>query len=447
MNPIVTSELTLRQCWERYYPKDEMAPKTLKKVEYSLNRWERYTTDVPVQKIDHLVLEDFRQAMIDDELAPRTINCTWGDLRSILRRLGPSAPGNPFGLGIISAYPAMRPVKDHRGDPEIISQEDLSRIYIAARHMEYPRKNSDVPPCDWWRALIVLAYCAGFRRGTLWDLRWHQVDLDAGTVRVTASKTGKSDLFPLHPVAADHLTTIRRTNDGRVFRGLFSGGGGAYCQRMRELREIAQVPTFGLQVLRRTGATMLESACPGIGELLLQHTPRTVSDIHYLNRYVRLKDALEKLPIPAGWKSGPKVYAKRQAEQRKQAVEMTKADFITPDSPNPEDWSFSSGQFAFRGTWFEMRSLVRITILKTLATNRLPVSCDELLAQVQGIQSRSGKRRHEPTMSQPLLHSHISCIRTRLRRCLGLGSWNPIPCTLRGDGGAWTISIPDDVNR
>lgn len=95
--------LTLRQCWERYYLKDELAPRTLKKVEYSLDRWEKYTPNTAVGEITHLDLEDFRQAMIEAELAPRTINCTWADLRSILRRLGPSAPGNPFGLGVISS--------------------------------------------------------------------------------------------------------------------------------------------------------------------------------------------------------------------------------------------------------------------------------------------------------------------------------------------------------
>jgi len=442
------SKRTLRECWELFYPKDELAPRTVAKVHYTLARWEKLMDDPIVGLIDHIILEQFRSSMLKEGYAPKTINSAWMDLRTILRRIGPSAPGNPFGLGIIDSYPAMRPVKDPKGDPQIISQEDLAKVYIAARHMEFPRRRSDLPPADWWRALITTAYCTGLRRGTLWDLTNDQIDLKAGTVAIVSSKTGKSDLIPLHPVAVEHLGTIQRPHVDRVFRGMFSSGNGAFYKLLRQLQDIAKIEPFTLQALRRTGATMLESVSPGMGPLLLQHTARSVSDIHYLNRSIRLREALEKLPIPPGWKSGIKVNAKRQAEQRRQAVEMVRADFIVPDGPNPADWKFHFGQFAYRGEWYPLHSPFRLTVLQMLCTHLKPVSCEELIHAVTDL--RKSKYRHYRSYAEMTIrgmHNIISGLRRMLKKYFGLGSWDPLPCTSRGTGGAWTISLPADVNR
>ncbi len=48
-------------------------------------------------------------------------------------------------------------------------------------------------PSPWWRAMVTLAYTSGLRRTELWHLRWEDVDLEAGAVRVQERPAGRRD--------------------------------------------------------------------------------------------------------------------------------------------------------------------------------------------------------------------------------------------------------------
>ncbi len=60
------SSMTLREAFERHYPKDELATRTIEKARYDLKRWEKLTSNPPVGGIDETVLEDFRKATLGE---------------------------------------------------------------------------------------------------------------------------------------------------------------------------------------------------------------------------------------------------------------------------------------------------------------------------------------------------------------------------------------------
>ena len=89
---------TLEQCFERYYDKSELRKSTIEAIRVALKRWREQTSNPPVSEIDNELLHEFRGRLIDEGLAPDTINSTWSKLRAILHRIGPRVKGHPQGL-------------------------------------------------------------------------------------------------------------------------------------------------------------------------------------------------------------------------------------------------------------------------------------------------------------------------------------------------------------
>lgn len=434
MNQHPDASLTLRQAFEKHYDKSDLAPASLKMHHFALKAWERLTDNPPVGEIDNAVVAAFRQAAVESGYVARTVNSFWGRLRAILRRLGPPVTGNPWGLEIIPRVPAMKPVRQTVARPKMVPLDDISRVYVAARNVESPR--TGVPPADWWRCLLVMALTTGLRRCDLFALRWNQLDLQHGTMDFRARKTGKADLWPLHPVAVAHLERIRRPDDGRVFRGCYNGGTSGLYGPLHWLLEQADVPRFGLHDLRRTGASLIEQVAPGLGPEFLQHAPRGVSDVSYLNRFDSLKAALDKMPLPDGFRAGPKMSARHEERERAKRIEFSHSAFIVPTGPNPADWDFRYGQFAYRGQWHPLPSAMRLAVLRELATSTEPVPRERLIEVAKAANSAS-------RMANPhTISVVIAALRDRVRHVAGLRpDADPVPCVQKCPP-AWTLWIP-----
>lgn len=70
---------------------------------------------------------------------------------------------------------------------------------------------------DEWPTLILLAYFTGARLGDCVRLAWQDVDLTAGTISYTQSKTGKKVTVPIHPELAAHLDQLASTDNPQPF--------------------------------------------------------------------------------------------------------------------------------------------------------------------------------------------------------------------------------------
>lgn len=429
------SKLTLRESFERHYDKTDLAPRTVKKHRHTLNLWEKCTDNPPVGQITNETVATFKTKALQT-LAGNSVNAHWTSIRAILRRLGPPEYKNPDGLSIIPGpVPHMKRCKVELKPPRRIDLEDLTRFYVACKHAQFPRVG--VPPADWWRALITLAYFSGLRKSDLLALTFGQIDLDRGELTFTAGKTAKSDRFVLHPVAAEHLKRIwRPVPEERIFRGMYSIGSRLY-KVWDEIDEHAKITEpFRLHDIRKTAASEVERVRPGMAKVLLQHcSDRSVTG-RYLNQMQELGEAILAMRVPPGWKPGPKMADRAEEKQRQERAEIRAAEFQIPYGANPAEWQFSKFGFRFRGSrWFKMEG-------RKLALLRAFVQAGEEPLGVEALQKILGTGKRGAMD----VHPRIADLRARLRRFLGLAdSWDPLPCIARGNGGVWTLHIPPNV--
>lgn len=429
------AKLTLREAFDKHYDTTELRKSSVDTIEYLLRRWERFTRNPPVGKIDNATVADFREACIRHGHSPATVNGCWTWLRAIFRRLGPVTDGNPWAVEIIDRVPAMKTVKRGRRTPYRIPLEDISRAYVSCRHAQYPR--SGVPPADWWRALIVVAYTTGLRKGDLLNLTRDAFDFENMTITFEALKTGKGDTFPLHPAAAEHVVRIIRPDRERIFYGMFQTGSRFY-QVWHSIQDHAGITRrFGLHDIRRTAASEVDAVERGLGKVFLQHAPRDVSESFYLNAHDELKDAILSMRLPVGFQAGPKMVDREREKERQTRIVLDAQDFDPCTKPLASDWTFHESWFTFRGQAYHLNSAKRLQILRLLASADGLVNCAEIASALNLPPSQQSTTR---------VHNEISKLRARLRSAFGLHDNDPVPCLSKGDGGSWTISLPMWMN-
>ncbi len=140
---------------------------------------------------------------LDDEakrgISPRTWNSTLRLLKTVFRRLEPTADAYRNFLKDVSE-------KDedtiHR---EPFKDDEIEAILAAARDDEL------------MRGPIVTALCTAMRRGDCAMLKWASVDLDAGFIEVRTSKTGETAEIPILPALREELSRIPRDTGEYVF--------------------------------------------------------------------------------------------------------------------------------------------------------------------------------------------------------------------------------------
>jgi integrase len=97
--------------------------------------------------------------------------------------------------------PKLDEAQDCRRRRRALTAEELERLRMAS-----------LPSGRWWT--YQLAIWTGLRRGELAQLRWTDLDLEAGELRVRASisKNGQDATLPILPPAAESLEALRRLN-------------------------------------------------------------------------------------------------------------------------------------------------------------------------------------------------------------------------------------------
>jgi integrase len=155
-----------------------------------------------VNEVTKVYTEKFRNHLVDQKLAPATVNKYMRTLKAAFQRaMGRSYIGaNPF-KGIKPLWEPPEPQK------RILEDWEVEKLLAACPN---PR----------WRLFIYLALVTGMRKGEIQYLEWKDVDLNRGMVEVKCkpehrTKTGQERRLPLTPSAVILLQAWRKQSTGR----------------------------------------------------------------------------------------------------------------------------------------------------------------------------------------------------------------------------------------
>jgi integrase len=204
-------------------------------------RAQQFNKSLGRKRIDKITPEDvqrFHNKRLK-QVSPATANHDLNALRIVL--------GRAVKLGIIAENPA-RAVKfapeDERED-RYLYDDEAARLFMVA------------PP--WLQPVLVIATETGMRQEELLSLRWNQVDLRAGMIRLRGSgtKNRRGRSIPITPRAHQVLSVLRRDD---LADPVFTKGGRRITKNMLykawpETLRRARIKDFRFHDLRHTYAS------------------------------------------------------------------------------------------------------------------------------------------------------------------------------------------------
>ena len=272
----------------------------------TIRKYEADTRNNVVPHLGHVRLDQLTTADIA-KLQARLLAEGKGPLTvtNARRALG-TALEAAVGAGLIASNPTRsRTLRQRAPDKveRVLHREETSRLLAAARGTRY-------------EALFVLAVTTGMRQGELLALRWRDIDLESGTLRVAGSVSTDGDgklriLTPktrrsrrtlrLPRIAVDALRRTRRQDADIVFTAERSGGlmrGTTVTHNyLRAILRTADLPLMKFHDLRDTAAThMLEDGTPiNVVSEVLGHADEAIT----LRRYAHVTRGMQRAAVAA----------------------------------------------------------------------------------------------------------------------------------------------------
>ena len=155
--------------WSRDWATANVSPKTLERYnELIRNQIHPHIGNRPIQKLRPVDINELYAKLLRDGLAPRTV----GHVHRLLHRaVGFAMTWDVVQKNVVSS---VRPPRVPEEEIEIIREDDIKIVLQKLRGRPlYP--------------IATLALATGMRRGELLALRWQDVDLDGGMLRVERS--------------------------------------------------------------------------------------------------------------------------------------------------------------------------------------------------------------------------------------------------------------------
>lgn len=264
---------TLTRLWSEY----KSQKPDLKGLAQDESRWRRFIEpslgDTEPGDLQPLDLDRLRLKLLK-EYSPQHVKHTLALIRRLIRF------GASKGLCDLPSFQITMPKVDNQ-KTEFLSGEQLERLLDAADKDPHPHAGT----------MIKLVLFTGMRKGELFCLRWKDIDLERGLLRIMNPKSGKSATIPLSDKATALLKAHRREpGSDYVFPGR---DGKQRCEIRRpidRIREASKLPKDfrPFHGLRHHFASSLANAGVDIHVIqkLLNH-----SDHSTTLRYSHLKDA------------------------------------------------------------------------------------------------------------------------------------------------------------
>lgn len=222
-------------------------------------------------KISDLHRDDFTTARRALQLLPRKKGAGTLAPATVNRRMAAISAVLTYGMNEHSKVVETNPARvqglteDNERDPfEHFTQEMRDRLLAACKAHSDPTLY----------ALVRCAMVTGARAGELQGLRWGDVDLEGGLVRLRKTKNGDKRPAPLAGEALELLkarSKVRRINNDLVFYNRHTGGKYNYRPHWMESKKAAGITNFRFHDLRHLAASELAMAGVSlmqIGEVL-----------------------------------------------------------------------------------------------------------------------------------------------------------------------------------
>jgi integrase len=217
--------------------------------------------------------------------------------------------------GLLSAVPVF---------PERLEENPPRQGFF--EHAEYQVIRAHLPAA--YADVLDFCYWTGWRRREVTNLRWDEVDLDGGVVRLNPqrSKTKAGRLLPLSPALREVLErrhAARRDGCPLVFHYRKGQPVGDWRKTWAKACEAAELPGKLIHDCRRTAARNLVRANvpERVAMTLLGHKTRSIFDRYNIVSETDLRQATERLttyiasqPTKAGEASAPSPGAEARQE-------------------------------------------------------------------------------------------------------------------------------------
>jgi integrase len=237
-------------------------------------------------------------------MSPNSVRRHLRNLQAILDRAGPGGPRIRDAAEIIPKTPWVKPPRQTFKPPHIVTLDHLGAVYLAAVCAEIPNLWGFKPPA-WWRALLVVAYNTGLRKGALFgmriaDINWQGQHL---TLPPELSKTRYGQRLHLNGTTMRHLMAIR-TDREIVFEWPHSYK--HFHRQFEKIQETAALDPkdrFTLHDIRKTLATALWATSPQAAQWQLGHTGIGTTQQFYVQGDQMVADAIDRLPQPKAFEA------------------------------------------------------------------------------------------------------------------------------------------------
>ena len=240
------------------------------------NRYERYVKPhfgkKEVHDIDPLSIDRVRLKYLKTH-SPQTTKHILALLKRLINFGVKKALCSPLPFTI--EMPKVDNIKD-----DALSEDQLKALLKAIEKDDHPQAGN----------IMLLALFTGMRRGSLFNLKWEDIDFERGFITLRNPKSGKDDIIPMNAQARAILESHTKTASLYVFPGRGGKKRTNAQKSINKIKETAGLPkeTRPLHSLRHTFASLAVSS----GEIDLYTLQRltTHKTFAMLQRYAHLAD-------------------------------------------------------------------------------------------------------------------------------------------------------------
>jgi len=263
---------TIERLWEEY-AKQRTPNLNFKKDE---NRFKKYVKDPfgkkEVSEIYPLDVDRVRLKYLKTH-SPQTVKHILALLKRLVNFGVKKALCPPLSFTI--EMPRVDNIKD-----DSLSDDQLKSLLEAIEADDHPHAGN----------IMLLALFTGMRRGSLFNLKWNDIDFNKGFITLRDPKPGKDDIIPLNDQAREILENHIKTNSEYVFPGKGGKKRTTAQKSINRIKNNAGLPkeTRPLHSLRHTFSSLAVSS--GEIDLYTLQKLTTHKTFSQLQRYAHLAD-------------------------------------------------------------------------------------------------------------------------------------------------------------